>query len=411
MLFRKQKGIKMIELLSPAGDYECLESAVDYGADAVYLGSTMFGMRAATAKFDFDTLKKGVKYAHNKNVKVYLTCNIVPSNEEVEMLPEFIRNAYSCGIDAAIVSDIGALSVIKNAVPELSVHISTQAGVVNYVTANELYRMGADRIVLAREVDIDNIKRIRDKIPADMDVEAFVHGAMCVSFSGRCLLSSFMVDRNANKGECAQPCRWKYHLVEEKRPGEYYELFEDDRGSYILNAKDMCMIEHLDKLKDAGVTSFKIEGRAKSAYYVAVVTNAYRAAMDAVKNNEAIPQWAIEEVYKVSHRQYCTGFYLGKENAAQYYENSGYIRDFDFVGVVNSCENGIINLTQRNYFTVHDELEILAPGKKPVRLEIPYVINSKGEKTEIANRATENLQIESELVFPPHSILRKPVNK
>ncbi|MBQ8931372.1 MAG: U32 family peptidase [Ruminiclostridium sp.] len=401
----------MIELLSPAGDYECLESAVDYGADAVYLGSTMFGMRAAAAKFDFDTLKKGVEYAHNKNVKVYLTCNIVPSNEEVEMLPEFIRNAYSCGIDAAIVSDIGALSVIKNAVPELSVHISTQAGVVNYVTANELYRMGADRIVLAREVDIDNIKRIRDKIPADMDIEAFVHGAMCVSFSGRCLLSSFMVDRNANKGECAQPCRWKYHLVEEKRPGEYYELFEDDRGSYILNAKDMCMIEHLDKLRDAGVTSFKIEGRAKSAYYVAVVTNAYRAAMDAVKNNEAIPQWAIEEVYKVSHRQYCTGFYLGKENAAQYYENSGYIRDFDFVGVVNSCENGIINLTQRNYFTVHDELEILAPGKKPVRLEIPYVINSKGEKTEIANRATENLQIESELVFPPHSILRKPVNK
>ncbi len=401
----------MIELLSPAGDYECLESAVDYGADAVYLGSTMFGMRAAAAKFDFDTLKKGVEYAHQKNVKVYLTCNIVPSNEEVEMLPEFIRNAYSCGIDAAIVSDIGALSVIKNAVPELSVHISTQAGVVNYVTANELYKMGADRIVLAREVDIDNIKRIRDKIPADMDIEAFVHGAMCVSFSGRCLLSSFMVDRNANKGECAQPCRWKYHLVEEMRPGEYYELFEDDRGSYILNAKDMCMIEHLDKLRDAGVTSFKIEGRAKSAYYVAVVTNAYRAAMDAVKNNEAIPQWAIEEVYKVSHRQYCTGFYLGKENAAQYYENSGYIRDFDFVGVVNSCENGIINLTQRNYFTVHDELEILAPGKKPVRLEIPYVINSKGEKTEIANRATENLQIESELVFPPHSILRKPVNK
>lgn len=401
----------MIELLSPAGDYECLESAVDYGADAVYLGSTMFGMRAAAAKFDFDTLKKGVEYAHQKNVKVYLTCNIVPSNEEVEILPEFIRNAYSCGIDAAIVSDLGALSVIKSAVPELSVHISTQAGVVNYVTANELYKMGADRIVLAREVDIDNIKRIRDKIPADMDIEAFVHGAMCVSFSGRCLLSSFMVDRNANKGECAQPCRWKYHLVEEKRPGEYYELFEDDRGSYILNAKDMCMIEHLDKLRDAGVTSFKIEGRAKSAYYVAVATNAYRAAMDAVKNNEAVPQWAIEEVYKVSHRQYCTGFYLGKENAAQYYENSGYIRDFDFVGVVNSCENGIINLTQRNYFTVHDELEILAPGKKPVRLEIPYVINSKGEKTEIANRATENLQIESDLVFPPHSILRKPVNK
>ena len=401
----------MIELLSPAGDMECLQSAVDYGADAVYLGSTMFGMRAAAAKFDFDTLKEGVNYAHNKGVKVYLTCNIVPSNDEIEILPEFIKNAYACGIDAAIVSDIGTLAVIKNTVPELSVHISTQAGVVNYVTANELYKMGADRVVLAREVDIDNIRRIREKIPADMDIEVFVHGAMCVSFSGRCLLSSFMVDRNANKGECAQPCRWKYHLVEEKRPGEYYQLFEDDKGSYILNAKDMCMIEHLDKLKEAGVTSFKIEGRAKSAYYVAVVTNAYRAAMDAVKNGEPIPKWAIEEVYKVSHRQYCTGFYFGKDDANQYYENSGYIRDYDFVGVVDSCENGIINLTQRNYFTVHDKLEILSPGKKPVLLEVPYVINSKGEKTEIANRATEKLKIESDLVFPSHSILRKPVIK
>ena len=401
----------MIELLSPAGDLECLQSAVDYGADAVYLGSTIFGMRAAAAKFDFDTLKEGVKYAHEKGVKVYLTCNIVPSNDEIEILPEFIKNAYACGIDAAIVSDLGTLSVIKNTVPELSVHISTQAGVVNYVTANELYKMGADRVVLAREVDIDNIRRIREKIPADMDIEVFVHGAMCVSFSGRCLLSSFMVDRNANKGECAQPCRWKYHLVEEKRPGEYYQLFEDDKGSYILNAKDMCMIEHLDKLKEAGVTSFKIEGRAKSAYYVAVVTNAYRAAMDAVKNGEPIPKWAVEEVYKVSHRQYCTGFYFGKDDANQYYENSGYIRDYDFVGVVDSCKDGIINLTQRNYFTVHDKLEILSPGKKPVPIEIPYVINSKGEKTEIANRATEKLMIESDLVFPSHSILRKPVIK
>ncbi len=400
----------MLELLSPAGDFECLQSAVDYGSDAVYLGGTMFGMRASAAKFDFETLKKGVDYAHSKGVKVYLTCNTVPSNDEIEQLPEFIKGAYGCGIDAAIVSDIGSIALIKNTIPELSVHISTQAGVVNYVTANELYRMGADRIVLAREVDIENIKRIRDKIPDDMDIEVFVHGAMCVSFSGRCLLSSFMVDRNANKGECAQPCRWKYHLMEEKRPGEYYQLLEDDNGSYILNAKDMCMIEHLDKLRDAGVTSYKIEGRAKSAYYVAVTTNAYAAALEAVRNNQPIPDWTKEEVYKVSHRQYCTGFYFGKENASQYYENSGYIREYDFVGVVDSCENGRVNITQRNYFTVHDKLEVLSPGKTPVLLDIPYLTNSKGEQVEIANKATEKMHFESELVFPPHSIIRKPVN-
>lgn len=282
----------MLELLSPAGDLECLMSAVDYGCDAVYLGSTMFGMRAGSAKFDPETLKKGVEYAHARGARVHLTCNTVPSNDEIELLPEFIKTAYDCGIDAAIVSDIGCIALIKRTVPDLEIHVSTQAGVVNYVTANELYKMGAKRVVLAREVDIENIKRIRDNIPEDMDIEVFVHGAMCVSFSGRCLLSSFMTGRNANKGECAQPCRWKYHLVEEKRPGDYYELSEGEGGSYILNAKDMCMIEHLKELKDAGVTSFKIEGRAKSAYYTATVTNAYRAALDSVKNNEPVPQWA-----------------------------------------------------------------------------------------------------------------------
>ncbi len=399
----------MLELLSPAGDTESLLSAVDYGCDAVYLGSTMFGMRASAAKFDFDTLKKGVEYASTKGVKVYLTCNTVPSNDEIEQLPEFIKNAAECGISAAIVSDIGSIALIKRTVPELAVHVSTQAGVVNYVTANELYRMGASRIVLAREVDIDNIRRIREKIPTDMDIEAFVHGAMCVSFSGRCLLSSFMVGRNANKGECAQPCRWKYHIVEEKRPGQYYELCEEDGGSYILNAKDMCMIEHLRELADAGVTSFKIEGRAKSAYYTAVVTNAYAAALQAVRNGEPIPEWAVSEVYKVSHRQYCTGFYFNKEDALQYYKDSGYIRECDFVGVVDSCENGRVNITQRNYFTVQDELEVLSPGKKPVQLKIPYLINSAGEKTEIANKATEKLWFEYDGQFPPRSIIRKPV--
>ncbi len=398
-----------MELLSPAGDMECLCSAVDYGCDAVYLGSTMFGMRASAAKFDFDTLKKGCDYAHSKGVKVYLTCNTVPSNDEIEQLPDFIKNAVQCGIDAAIVSDIGSIALIKSIVPDLEIHVSTQAGIVNYVTANELYKMGAKRIVLAREVDIENIKRIRDKIPADMDIEVFVHGAMCVSFSGRCLLSQFMVGRNANKGECAQPCRWKYHLVEEKRPGQYYEIGEENGGSYILNAKDMCMIEHLDKLRDAGVTSYKIEGRAKSAYYVAVVTNAYRAALDAIKKGEKVPSWAIGKVYKVSHRQYCTGFYLNHDDAAQYYENSGYIREYDFVGAIDSCDEGRVNFTQRNYFTLDDELEVLSPGgKMPVRINPSVLFDSKGNETRIANKATEKMWYLSDDKFPAHSIIRKP---
>ncbi|MCH5324338.1 MAG: U32 family peptidase [Eubacterium sp.] len=398
----------MIELLSPAGDFECLTAAVNYGCDAVYLGGTEYGMRASAAKFDFDTLKKATELAHSKGVRVYLTCNTVPSNDEIEALPEYIKNAAACGIDAAIVSDIGSVALIKDTVPQLDVHISTQAGVVNYVTANELYKMGAKRVVLAREVDIDNIRRIRDKIPADMEIEVFVHGAMCVSFSGRCLLSSFLTGRNANKGECAQPCRWKYNLVEEKRPDQFFPIDEDENGSYILNAKDMSMICHLDKLKDAGVTSFKIEGRAKSSYYVAVITNAYRAAIDALNNGEPLPKWAEEEVYKVSHRQYSTGFYLGKEDAQQYYEDSGYIRTFDFVGVIDRCENGTVYMTQRNYFTVEDELEVLSPGKKPVPLRLPYLINSNGEQITVANKATEKLTFSCDIDFPSGSILRKP---
>lgn len=398
----------MAELLSPAGDTECLTAAVNYGCDAVYLGGTEYGMRASAAKFDFDTLKKAVEFAHSKNVKVYLTCNTIPSNGEIDALPGYIKNAAACGIDAAIVSDIGSVAVIKNTVPELDIHISTQSGVVNYATACELYKLGAKRVVLAREVDIDNIRRIRDKIPDDMEIEVFVHGAMCVSFSGRCLLSSFLTGRNANKGECAQPCRWKYDLVEEKRPGQFFPIGEDSEGTYILNAKDLCMIRHLDKLKKAGVSSFKIEGRAKSSYYVAVVTNAYRAAVDALSKGEPLPEWAAQEVLKVSHRPYCTGFFFSHDDANQYYESSGYLRTYDFVGVIDGCENGTVNMTQRNYFTVDDALEVLSPGKKPVPLELTYLINSNGEKITVANKATEKLSFLSQTEFPPGSIIRKP---
>ncbi len=398
----------MAELLSPAGDYECLEAAVDYGCDAVYLGGTSFGMRAGPKNFDIEALVSAVKYAHDRNVKVYLTCNTVPTNDEAEAFPEFIAEAQKTGIDAVIVADIGVMAMVKKYAPGLDIHMSTQVGIMNYETANELYRLGARRIVLARETSLKEIRRIRDNIPEDMEIEAFVHGAMCVSFSGRCLLSKYLVDRDANRGACAQPCRWRYFITEEKRIGQDFEIFEDNRGTYILNAKDLCMIEHIKELLDAGVTSLKIEGRAKSSYYVATVTNAYRCALDSVYKNEEPPRWVLDEVYKVSHRRYCTGFFFEHGDAEQYYEDSGYFREYDFAGVINGYENGNILMTQRNYFTLDDELEILSPGCEPVRFLPAEMFNDKGESVRIANHATEKLTIPYERQFPANSILRKP---
>lgn len=397
----------MVELLSPAGDFECLENAVRYGCDAVYLGGKGYGMRAGAKNFDFDQLKRAVELAHGKGVRVHLTCNTLPSNSEIDAFPDFIKNAAAAGVDAVIVCDLGIMGLVKKYAPSLEIHMSTQVGIVNYASANELYKLGARRVVLSRETGIDDIKRIRDKIPDDMEIETFVHGAMCVSFSGRCLLSAYMTGRNANNGECAQPCRWKYNLVEEKRPGEYYPIFEDDSGAYILNAKDMCMIDHLDKLIDAGVSSLKIEGRAKSAYYVGTVTNAYSTALKFVKNGNPVPEWVREEVYKVSHRQYCTGFYFGKYDAKQVYDSSGYVRSRDFVGVIDGFKDGRILLTQRNYFTLDDELEVLEAGKEPVPFNAKQLFNSEGMEIRTANKATERLSAICDRSFAEGSFLRK----
>lgn len=395
------------ELLSPAGDMERLEFAVKYGADAVYLGGKSFGMRANPENFTFEQLREAVKFAHNNNVKVYLTCNIVPHNDDIEQYKEYIETAYSCGVDAAIVSDIGILSLTKKYVPDLDVHISTQAGVTNYVTANELYNMGASRVVLARELSIDEIKKIRDNTPPGLDIEVFGHGAMCVSFSGRCLLSSYLTSRDANRGECAQPCRWGYYLVEEKRPNELYKVFEDERGSYILNAKDMCMLEHIDKLVSAGISSIKIEGRAKSLYYTAVVTNAYRCAIDNHLTNKENPQWLLDEVKKVSHREYCTGFFFGDGKNNQYYENAGYVRNFDIVGIVDKCQDGYLYITQRNKFSVGDEIELLESGKKPIQFIVDNMFNENGQSISDAAHALMKLKIKSDICVEPMSILRK----
>lgn len=401
----------MLELLSPAGDYECLAAAIAYGCDAVYVGGKGYGMRAAPKNFDFDELKKAAELAHKSGVKLYLTVNTLPSNDEIDAYPEFIKNAEQAGVDAAIICDLGILALTKKYAPSLEIHMSTQVGIVNYAAASELYGMGAKRVVLSRETSIDEIKKIREKIPSDMEIEAFVHGAMCVSFSGRCLLSAYMTGRNANRGECAQPCRWKYSLMEEKRPGEYFPVFEEDNGTYILNAKDMCMIEHLDKLAEAGVGSFKIEGRAKSAYYVATVTNAYSVALRCAKEKKPLPDWVKSEVFNVSHREYCTGFYFGKYDASQIYESSGYLRSCDFVGVIDGYKDGRVLLTQRNYFTLDDELEVLIPGKAPVKFKPSRLYNSKGEEIRTANKATEKLTAECERKFPEGAFIRRVTDK
>ncbi|MBQ7755933.1 MAG: U32 family peptidase [Oscillospiraceae bacterium] len=402
--------LNRLEVLSPVGDMDRLHAALDYGADAVYLGGQMFGMRAAPKNFTDETLKIAVDEAHKRGVKVYLTCNTLPRNNEIIHFDEFIENAVNANVDALIANDIGVFSLIRKKAPDMEIHVSTQAGIVNFVTAQEFYNMGAKRVVLARELSLDEIAEIRAKVSPELEIECFVHGAMCVSFSGRCLLSNYLVNRDANRGECAQPCRWGYHLMEEKRTNEFYPVFEDESGTFILNAKDMCMIDHIDKLAKAGVNSFKIEGRAKSDYYVSVVTNAYRKAVDIFKkdpDNYKLPDWVRNEVFKISHRDYCTGFFFGHpKECRQYYENSGYIREYDVVGVVDKCENGILYATQRNKFNLGDEVEILSPVGEPVVMKVSNLYNDKNEEIETANHAMMKFYIKTDLEFPKNSIIR-----
>ncbi|MBR1529919.1 MAG: U32 family peptidase [Oscillospiraceae bacterium] len=400
------------EILAPAGDTERLLAALDFGADAVYLGGTLFGMRAGAPNFDAEALCKAVRLAHQRNKKVYLTVNTLPRNQELAFLPQFISEAVNAHVDALIIADLGVLQTVRQLTPKMTIHMSTQTGIVNYASANALYQMGAKRVVLARELSLEEIAEIRKNIPDDLEIEVFVHGAMCVSFSGRCLLSAYFTDRDANRGACAQPCRWKYYLTEEKRPHLPMEIQETPEGTYILNARDMCMIDHLDKLAEAGVTSFKIEGRAKSAYYVSVITNAYRMAMDYYlkhPDHYQLPEWIHNEVFKVSHRRYCTGFFFGHPNACQYYENSGYISQCDVVGIVDRCENGIAYATQRNRFFSGDTVEILAPQQKPVSLKLDEIYNADGEKIETVNHAMMEFSFPCEYDFPKNSLIRLPV--
>lgn len=396
------------ELLAPAGDFERLKAALTFGADAVYLAGKEFGMRAGSPNFSLEELKSAVELTHQNGAKIYLTCNTLQRNNEIDKFPEFIKYADSVGIDACIANDIGVIDLIKKHAPDMDIHVSTQAGIVNYQTALSFYNMGAKRVVLARELSLEEIAQIRARIPDDLEIEAFVHGAMCMSVSGRCLISNYLVNRDANRGECAQPCRWGYHLVEEKRPNEYYPIFEDEKGSYILNAKDLCMIEHIDKLYKAGVSSFKIEGRAKSAYYVSVITNAYRCAIDSFlksPDNWSAESWLIDEVQKVSHRRYYTGFFF--DTPTQYYENGGYLREYDVVAVVDKCKDGYMYCTQKNKFYLNDEVEILSPKSKPIPFKIDTLFDEDDNPLNDACHPQMKLKIKTDMVFSEGSVIRK----
>ncbi len=385
--------MKKIELLSPSGDMERLKLALKFGADAIYVGGSMFGMRTNPTNFDADQLKNAVNLVHENNKKIYLTCNTLPRNNEIEQLPDFLKYVSKIGVDALIIADMGVLSLAKKYAPDTEIHISTQAGIVNYQSANAFYEMGAKRIVTARELSLDEIRTIRDKTNPNLDIEVFVHGAMCMSFSGRCILSDYMVGRDANRGDCAQPCRWKYHLVEETRPGEYYPINQEEEGTYIFNSRDLCMIEHIPELVNAGVDSFKIEGRAKSEYYTAIVTYAYRAAIDEYLKNPSddfkVPQWILDEMEKMSHREYTTGFNFGPIKNGQVYNTGGYIRNWDVCALFKSFENGRLIVNQRNRFFEGDELEVVEPFKLPYTIKVSELVDeNSGEKTDVANKAT-----------------------
>lgn len=398
---------KALELLSPAGDTERLIMAVTYGADAVYLAGSRFGMRAAAGNFNHDQMKNAVEMCHSRGVRVYVTCNSVMHNAEARDIPAFMEQLGDTKADAVIVSDVGVMAMAKRYAPKLEIHISTQAGIANYETARAFYDMGASRAILARELTLDEIAEIRAKTPPELELEAFAHGAMCVSFSGRCLLSSYMAGRDANRGACAQPCRWKYRIVEEKRPGEYMEITEDG-GTYIMNSRDMCMIEHLGEMTDAGVSSVKIEGRMKSAYYAAAVTNAYRHAIDAALAGEKPAKVWIDEMDKVSHRPYSTGFYFSAEGPGQHYGDAHYYTEYDVVAQVETCtEDGDAVLTQRNKFSVGETVELLSPDGEPVNFTVERMQNADGEDIESAPHPMMELKLKLPRCAPKYSFLRR----
>lgn len=380
--------LKKPELLAPAGDMERLLSAVQYGADAVYLAGKTFGMRSAPSNFEKGELREAVKICHENGVRVYVTCNTLPRNEELGELPGFLEDCGEMGVDAFIISDLGVLALAKKYAPQVERHVSTQTGIVNYAAARTCFDMGAKRVVLAREMTLEEIRGIRENTPPQLEIEAFVHGAMCVSFSGRCLLSNYMTGRDANRGQCAQPCRWEYYLTEKERPDRHFTIVQEEKGAYIFNSNDLRMIEHIPEMTAAGVSSLKIEGRAKSAYYVASVTSAYRRAVDffAEHPGESLPAEILEETEKISHREYSHGFYFGGE-PGQTPDRSQYTRKYELAAICEGRQGDYLKLRERNRFFRGETVDILQPGKPSFTAELSQLYNEDWEPIDAAPHA------------------------
>ncbi len=408
--------MKKIELLAPAGDLEKLKYAIIYGADAVYLAGQSFGMRKASKNFTDEELKEALEFVHKYNKRIYVTLNIIPHNDDLIGLEEYVRFLVDIQVDALIVSDPGIYSLVRSVSKEIEVHLSTQASVTNYETVKFWEKMGVKRTILARELSLEEIKKIKKEVP-DTDLEVFVHGAMCISYSGRCLLSNYMTGRDANRGDCAQACRWKYHLVEEKRPGEYFPIEEEDKGTFIYNSKDLCMIKHIPELLDSGVDSLKLEGRVKTLYYVATVVRSYRLAIDSYNNGNYTSELADEllaEIKKVSHRDFTTGFFFKKpDENDQLYTSSSYIRNYDFVGIVldYDVDTQVATIEQRNRIFSGDKLEVFGPEYGFKEFTMCEMINSDNEVVNVVPKAKEIFKTKMEFPVKKYDLIRKIITE
>ncbi|MCI6163616.1 MAG: U32 family peptidase [Lachnospira sp.] len=402
-----------IELLIPASSLEVLKTAVIFGADAVYIGGEAFGLRAKAKNFTLEEMKEGVKFAHERNVKVYVTANILAHNYDLEGAYEYFNELKTVGMDALIISDPGMFTIAKEVLPDVDIHISTQANNTNYMTFNFWWKQGAKRVVTARELSLAEIKEIRAHIPDEMEIETFMHGAMCISYSGRCLLSSFMAGRDANRGACTHPCRWKYSVVEESRPGEYMPVYENERGTYIFNSKDLCMIEHIPEMVSSGIDSFKIEGRMKTALYVATVARTYRLAIDDFIKDPEIYKSRIpfykDEISKCTYRQYTTGFFFGKpDENTQIYDSNTYIKEYTYLGIINGVnEAGLYEIEQRNKFSVGETIEVMKPDGRNIEVAVKRIVNEYGEDMESAPHPKQQLFIDLGVELDRYDILRR----
>ncbi len=405
--------MQKVELLAPAGNLYKLKVAIKYGADAVYIGGEAFSLRTAADNFTPEEMREGIEYAHKRGKKVYITANIIPHNRDLKEMEKYFKEIYEMGADAVLVSDLGAFNLCKKAAPDLEIHISTQANNTNYLTVQSWYDMGAKRVVLAREMTLAETREIKDNISKDCELEVFMHGAMCVSYSGRCLLSNYMTARDSNYGACSHPCRWNYALMEEQRPGEYMPVYENERGTFIMNSKDLCMIEHIPELIGSGVASLKIEGRVKSEYYVATIVGAYRKAIDKYYENPKEYKFDAawyDEIKKVSHRDYYTGFFFGiPDTGAQIYGSSSYIRECDLIGIVMDYDEktGLAKVGQRNRFFLGDEIEIMQPGEDFFTQKVDVLKDENMNDITVANHAAMTVYIRTDRPVVKDAMLRQ----